>query len=176
MKKTSGSRPRPISGADLERWRVENGLSKATAADAFGLQTAAWDALVAPDSAGVPVDDPVVAMLYHVYVGHPGANPVRESPSVAEFYSWLGFRDDAQDRLEFAALIGRSVPTVYRHLLHNGRAGRPVIRWIEALKRLGLSPRSTKNIMMQTVHEVADRQGVPDVMKRGWVVDGPSDS
>jgi hypothetical protein len=174
MKSTPGSRPRPICGSDLERWRIENGLSKATAADAFGLRTVAWDAFVAPESAALPVDDPVIAMLFHVYVAHPDAAPVREAPSIAEFYAWLGFGDDVQDRLDFAALIGRSVPTVYRHLLHNGRAGRPVIRWMEALRRLGLSPRATKNLMEQTVQEIAERQGVPGVLKRGWTADGRS--
>ena len=53
----------PICGTDLERWRLENGLSKVAAADAFGLQKAKWEELTSPERSTQPVTDPAVALV-----------------------------------------------------------------------------------------------------------------
>ncbi|MDD2061407.1 hypothetical protein NPS58_28735, partial [Pseudomonas putida] len=53
----------PICGTDLERWRIENGLTKVAAADAFGLQKAKWEELTGPEKSAEQINDPVVAML-----------------------------------------------------------------------------------------------------------------
>ena len=166
------SAKKPFCGADLERWRVENGLSKVAAADAFGLQKAKWDELTHPSKAGEPLSDPVLGMLLHVYNSSPKSSPVQHAPDIAEFYSWLGLHDSPQDRETFAILIGRAPPSVYRHLLHNGKPGRPVIRWLEALTRLGVSPKATLKLMADAASSVGDRQGVPKVLVQGWSKQG----
>jgi len=167
------SAEKPFCGADLERWRVANGfLSKAAAADAFGLQKAKWDELTHPSKAAEPLSDPVLGMLLQLYNSSPRSSPVQVAPDVAEFYAWLGLRDSPQDRETFATLIGRAPPSVYRHLLHNGKPSRPVIRWLEALNRMSMSPKQTLKLMAEVVSSVGERQGVAKVLVQGWSKQG----
>jgi hypothetical protein len=158
----------PFCGADLERWRVENGLSKAEAADAFGLQKAKWETLTSAAHANEPLADPVLAMLVQVYRQHPDSSPVQAPPDITEFYEFLGLQDSPQDRETFATLIGRAPPSVYRHLLHNGKPGRPVIRWIEAICRMKLTPKQSLRLMSDVVSSVGERQQVAKVLIQGW--------
>jgi hypothetical protein len=162
----------PLCGLDLERWRVENGLSRFEAADAFGLQKAKWDELTAAPKASQPLADPVLAMLLHVYTSNPKSSPVQQPPDIAEFYEWLGLKDSPQDRESFAILIGRTPPSVYRHLLHNGKPSRPVIRWIEAVRRLNLSSKQSLKLMANVVSSVGERQGMAKVLVQGWSKQG----
>jgi hypothetical protein len=155
-------------GADLERWRVENGLSKVEAADAFGLQKAKWETLTSSARANEPLADPVLAMLVHVYRQHPDSSPVQAPPDIAEFYEFLGLQDSPQDRETFATLIGRAPPSVYRHLLHNGKPGRPVIRWVEAIRRMKLTPKQSLRLMSDVVSSVGERQQIAKVLIQGW--------
>ena len=167
-KQKDNSVVRPLCGADLELWRIENGLTKSEASDAFGLQKAKWEELIGPGRAKEALSDPAVAMLLHLYRLHPESAPMATPPDVGQFYSFLGLTDQPQDRETFAVLIGRSPPSVYRLLLHNGKPGRPVVRWIEAIYRLRLTPKQSKMLMADVVGEVSGRQGVPDVGRAGW--------
>ena len=171
MEKVS-SAPRPFCGADLERWRVENGLTKVEAADAFGLQKVKWDELTSAARAHEPLSDPVLAMLLHVYRQHPDSSPVQVPPDIVEFYQFLGLQDSPQDRETFATLIGRAPPSVYRHLLHNGKPGRPVIRWIEAIRRMKLTSKQSLRLMADVVSSVGERQRVDKVLIQGWTKQG----
>lgn len=162
----------PICGTDLERWRIENGLTKVAAADAFGLQKAKWEELTGAENSTRQIGDPVVAMLLHIYRQHPESAPVQLPPDVQEFYDFLGLQDTPQDRDKFATLIGRSPPSVYRLLLHDGKPGRPVMRWIEAIQRLKLTPKKALRVMAEVVSNVGDRQHVERVLIQGWTRQG----
>ncbi|GGM25641.1 hypothetical protein GCM10009425_40510 [Pseudomonas asuensis] len=164
----------PFRGTDLERWRIENGLSKPAAADAFGLQKAKWEELTNTDNSAEPITDPVIAMLLYLYREYPESSPIVIPPNVVEFYDFLGFTDSPQDRDKFATLIGRTPPTAYRILLHGGNAGRPVVKWIEGLKRLKLTPKKTQRLMADVVSTVGARQGVSKVLIQGWTKQGDS--
>lgn len=158
----------PIRGTDLERWRIENGLTKVVAADAFGLQKAKWEELTSIERSSEQIADPVVAMLLYLYRRYPESAPVQLPPDVKEFYEFLGLQDTPQDRDRFATLIGRSPPSVYRLLLHDGKPGRPVIRWIEAVRRLKLTPKKTVRLMADVASSVGDRQHMGKVLIEGW--------
>ncbi|MFY2610799.1 hypothetical protein HMPREF3069_05190 [Achromobacter xylosoxidans] len=148
---------RPLCGRDLERWRLENGLKKTVAADLFGLPWTKWDKLTDPAYADAPLTDPVVAMLLTVYRDHPEAAPLQESPEIKDFYTFLGFENTTQDREAFATLVGRSVPSIYRLLQNDGNPGRPLLRWIEAIKRLNLSPKQSIKLMTEIATRVSSR-------------------
>lgn len=162
----------PICGTDLERWRIENGLTKVAAADALGLQKAKWEELTNPEQSAEQISDPVIAMLLHLYRQHPASSPVQPPLDIREFYEFLGLQDSPQDRDAFATLIGRSPPSVYRLMLHDGKPGRPVMRWIEALKRLALTPKQCKRLMQDVASNVGDRQKVEKVLIQGWSKQG----
>jgi hypothetical protein len=166
--KPTPSARQPFCGADLEHWRVANGLSKVSAADAFGLQKAKFEALIARERCREPITDPVVCMLLHLYREHPEAAPIQKTPDLAEFYGYLGFGDSPQDRETFAALIGRTPPSVYRLLLHNGTPGRPVMRWVEAVRRLDLDAKKAMMVMADVVSSVGEHQGVDKPLLKGW--------
>jgi len=166
------SAQKPFCGADLERWRVENGLSKVAAANAFGLQKAKWDKVTHSSKASEPLSDPALGMLLQVYNSHPRSSPVQQAMNVVEFYEWLGLQDSTQDREDFATLIGRAPPSVWRLLLHDGKPSRPVICWLEALKRLNLTPKQTLKLMADVVSTVGERQGVAKVLQHGWSKQG----
>jgi len=160
MPKTqSDSQPAPLSGADLELWRIENGLTKVEAADAFGLQKSKWEQHVSSEK----LDDLTVAMLLRLYRQRPDAAPKAPPPNVGEFYEFLGLKDSRRDRELFAVLIGRSLPSAHRLLFQNGTPGRPVVRWIEALKRMHLSAAETRKMMFDVATAVFDQQGVSAV-------------
>jgi hypothetical protein len=158
----------PICGTDLERWRIENGLSKVAASDAFGLQKAKWEELTNIENAARQITDPAVAMLLHLYQTLPDSAPVQVPPDVKEFYDFLELKDSPQDRDKFATLIGRSAPSAYRLLLHDGKPGRPVIRWMEAIRRLKLTPKSSLRLMSDVASSVGDRQQAGNVLVHGW--------
>lgn len=158
----------PICGADLERWRIGHGLSKVVAADAFGLQLAKWEELIHKDRLSLPVKDPVIAMILRLYIEHPEAAPVQRPMDIREFYDFLGLQDTPKDREAFATLIGRSWPSVYRLLVHDGKPGRPLVKWMEAVRRMQLSPRASLKLMESLVSEVGFRQNVGNVLVDGW--------
>lgn len=165
---TKKHKPQPICGADLERWRIENGLTKVAAADAFGLQKAKWEELTSIEHSAKPISDPVVAMLLYLYQNNPESAPVQLPPDVKEFYDFLGLKDTPQDRDKFAVLIGRSAPSVYRLLLHNGKPGRPVMRWIEAIRRMKFTPKKSLHLMADVVSSVGECQQIDKVLIHGW--------
>ena len=171
-KSDSHTKPTPLCGADLEHWRLENGLTKSEAADAFGLQKAKWEHLVNAARSQDVLSDSTVAMLLRLYRLHPEAAPLTAPPNVSEFYRFLGLEDSRYDRETFALLIGRSHASVHRLLFENGTPGRPVVRWIEAIKRLRLSAKQSRDVMSQVASEVSGQQeieemrGAPDVLTK----------
>lgn len=158
----------PICGADLERWRIGNGLSKVMAADAFGLQKFRWEELTGPSQSSNIIADPLIAMLLQLYQDHPEAAPIPQAPDIKEFYEFLGLEDTPQDREKFATLIGRSPPSVYRLLLHDGKPGRPLLKWLEAVRKLNLPPKKSLKLMTDVVGRVGNRQNVEKVLIQGW--------
>lgn len=161
------STPRPICGIDLERWRVGRGLTKASAADLFGLQPTKWEKMTCAEHCQELIDDPALALLLYTYENFENALPLID-PDVKEFYEFLGLRDVPQDKERFATLIGRSTQSVYRFLDHEGKPGRPVVRWIQAVRRLNLKPNKSLRFMAEVVSAVGEAQQVKEVLVRGW--------
>jgi len=157
-----------LCGSDLELWRLENALTKSEASDAFGLRRGSWDELVGPEHSLDVISDPAVAMLLYLYRLHPETAPVSAPPKVSEFYEFLGFEDSPQHREDFAILIGRSKPSVYRLLADNGTPGRPIVRWMEAIRRMGLTPKQSRNLMSDIANKVGEQHGIENVSTRGW--------
>jgi hypothetical protein len=158
----------PLRGADLEQWRIRRGLTVVMAADAFGLQKNKWEELTTEPCVSNEIADPVVAMLLHLYQQYPEAAPAKVVFDVREFYEFLGLKDTSQDREMFAALIGRSFPSVIRLMLHEGTPGRPLVRWLEAVRKLKLTPKQTLKVMAEVANTVGGRQGISNVLTQGW--------
>lgn len=161
-------KPNPLCGADLERWRLTNRLSQAGAADAFGLQVVKWYRLIDPKTRHLPIADPTVALLLQLYTTRPESAPVAQVADISGFYAFLGFDDNPRDRELFAALIGRSASSAYRLLLHGGKPGRQLTQLVLALRRLGMTSKSTRALMTKVAREVGEMQGCPDVLENGW--------
>lgn len=158
----------PLHCVDLEQWRIRRGLSVVMAADAFGLQKGKWEELTKEPRRSEKIDDPVVAMLLHLYQLYPESAPAKVVFDVKEFYEFLGLKDSTQDREMFASLIGRSPPSVIRLMLHEGMPGRPLVRWMEAVRKLSLTPKQTLKVMTEVANTVGWRQGVSNVLTQGW--------
>jgi hypothetical protein len=146
---------------------VQNGLSKEKASDAFGLPKAKFEALISAQRCNDPIQDPVVAMLWHLYCAHAESTPIQKPPNLSEFYDYLGFGESTQHKEAFAALIGRSPPSVFR-FLQNGTPGRPVVRWVEAIQRMNLDAKKALMVMADAVNAVGTRQGVDRALLQGW--------
>jgi len=158
MKDTVHNTPqRPVCGWDLVRWQQECGLKETTAADLLGLPWAKWKKLTSRSNADAPLTDPLVAMLLTLYSEKPEAAPLQEAPGIKQFYTFLGLEDNTQDREAFATLVGRSVPSIYRLIQNDGKPGRPLLRWIEAIKRLNLSPKQSIKLMSNIATRVGNR-------------------
>ncbi len=138
------------------------------AADAFGLNKGKWEELTTEPRLSNEITDPVVAMTLHLYQQFPESAPVKAVFDVKEFYEFLGLKDSHQDRETFATLIGRSPPSVIRLMLHEGTPGRPLVRWLEAVRKLKLTPKQTLKVMTEVASTVGGRQGVPNVLTQGW--------
>lgn len=161
-------KPSPICGADLERWRLTNGLTMASAADALGLQPVRWYEYTSEKLAALPIPDPAVAILLQLYTSFPDSSPVARPLDIREFCEALGLEGNRRDVVRFAALIGRSRSSAHRLLRQNGTPGRPTVRLVDAIRRLDLSKEETMRVLTQVVAEVGLRQGRPDVLERGW--------
>jgi hypothetical protein len=142
-----------IIGAQLERWRMEQHLTHAEGAEAFGLPIAKWYATVRGEQAKAPLDDHVLALIKCLYTVYPESAPKQGRPDVREFYDNLGLTRERKDMEHFAWLIGRQPASVYRLLSDAGKPSRPLIRYIEALNQLGLSPGDTLRVMQQIAKE-----------------------
>lgn len=157
-----------ITGADLEKWRLSNGFKKGEAADAFGIQRAKWETLISPEQVDKPIKDPVIAMLWFLYQNHPESSPVQKTADLQEFYDFLELQNSPKDRWHFALLIGRSESSVIRLLMNDGIASRQVIRWIEGIKRLKLSPKASRHLMTEVVNQVGQSLDIDNVLINGW--------
>jgi len=138
-----------FTGASLERWRLESGLTNVEGAQGFGLPIAKWHQLVKPENAKKPLPDPVLALIRCLYTTHPDSAPNQGRPDVKEFFRWLGFTGAPGEKEHFARLLGRHAPSAYRLLHGSGNPSRPVVRYIEALLQLGLPPTKTLKVMEQ---------------------------
>lgn len=136
-----------FTGANLEKWRMESGLTHIEAAENFGLPIAKWYSLVRAENAKKPLDDHILAMMRCLYTRYPRAAPNQGRPDLPVFYEFLGFTDTPTDKNEFARLIGRQPPSVYRLLSQQGKPSRSLTRYIEGLQRLGLDGRGTRRVM-----------------------------
>lgn len=173
MSKKNVTESNNVYGADLERWRLENGLSKPEAAEAFGIQPVKWDKLTNHKALLEPIHDPIIVMLLVCYTNYPDSVPIKRPPKINDFFQSLGLSlNEPTDLAMFATLIGRSAPSVYRILMHDGNPGRPVMKWLEALIRLKQSSSKTdvdiKKLMIEIVKLAAEKQNVQDVLINGW--------
>lgn len=152
----------PVTGADLEAWRVRHGLSKPEAAKAFGIPMSKWYALTDPDlekeiNASQTLDDLAVVNLYVLYHCYPRTVPFEKPTDVTDFYHKLGFGEELNDREQFATLIGRSVGTVYRMVNQDqimGSPGRPVQCLIDGVERLDLAHAKKRDVMAEIANLV----------------------
>ncbi len=158
----------PFCGADLERWRVGVGMTRAMAAETFGIPRAKWDELTSVLRSSKPIEDPVVAMLLQLFIAYPESAPVQPPADIKGFYAFLGLSDTPRDRELFATLIGRSQPTVIRLLLHDGKPSRSLMKWVDAIRRLKLSPKRSQKVMAEMVSAVGSRQRIDNVLIDGW--------
>lgn len=142
-----------IIGAQLERWRMEQHLTHAEGAEAYGLPIAKWYNTVRGEQAREPLSDHVLALIKCLYTNYPESAPKQGRPNVRQFYGWLGLTDSREDKEHFAWLIGRQTASVYRLLSDAGKPSRPLIRYIEALSQLGLAPKLTLDVMRQIAKE-----------------------
>lgn len=153
----------PVTGADLETWRVMNQLSKDEAANAFGLPMAKWYAITNPDtnaevnSTQVITDKTVVHTLL-LYKMYPQSAPINKPTDVTTFYKELGFLDDLTHRRKFAELIGRSISAVYRmigQIPMMGTPSRPVQCLVDAMERLSSKVNLTPKEKVQIMEKIA---------------------
>ncbi len=159
----------PVTGADLEAWRVQHGVSKPEAAKAFGIPMSKWYAITDADhiaevNASQAIKDEAVVILYVLYRSHPKSAPIEQPTDITQFYSHLGFGPELTDRAHFAKLIGRSVATVYRmvdKMQMMGSPGRPVQCLIDGVERLGGQSTKKLSIMEEVANIVKNNHRVP---------------
>lgn len=145
----------PLTGEDLERWRLANNLSKTEAARVFGLQLNAWRAYV--EATEDFVKDKAVRRTYELYTQYPETVPVEVKPSLLEFYSELGFDPDSlKDIHEFGRLIGRSQENMYRIIKDEGGTSPQVIRLIQTILKL------PKKQRIRVLREIRDKIELED--------------
>ncbi len=136
----------PYYGRDLEEWRLKHNLKKEQAADLLGLQILRWKQLTTKRKDEI-IDDLTLCQLLSLFEFEPKSLPISPELDVSDFYYSHGFGYSPEDRKEFAGLIGRSVPSVYRLLKQTGNPSKQVTKWIEAVNRLGLRPDKAVEIM-----------------------------
>lgn len=136
----------PYYGKDLEAWRLKHNLKKEQAAELLGLQILRWKLLTTKRKDEI-ITDFTLCQLLSLFQMEPNSLPVSPELQVRDFYYLHGFCDIPKDRKEFAKLIGRSVPSVYRLLTKTGNPSKQVVKWIEAINRLGYRPDKAVEIM-----------------------------
>lgn len=149
---------RPITGADLEIWRLTYGLTKTDAANAFGLQKLRWSKITSSENATKPITDLTIVMVYLIYNVYPETSPAKKQLETKDFYkNYLKLSDTPGDKELFAKLIGRSVASIYR-LFDDGNAGRPVLQLLEAVKSITPKGEKGRNIMVSVAEKAKQLQ------------------
>ncbi len=155
MKKTKDVFYGPYYGRDLEAWRQKHNLKKEQAADLLGLQILRWKLLTTKRKDQI-INDLTLCQLLTLFEFEPKSLPIIPELEVSDFYYLHGFGDNPLDRVEFAGLIGRSVPSVYRLLKQTGKPSKQVTKWIEAINRLGFRPDKATALMKTISQGVAE--------------------
>jgi transcriptional regulator with XRE-family HTH domain len=145
----------PYYGRDLEAWRLKHNLKKEQAAELLGLQILRWKLLTTKRKDEI-IDDLTLCQLLSLFEIEPKSLPITPDLEISDFYYLHGFSDSPEDRKEFAILIGRSVPSVYRLLKKTGNPSKQVTKWIEAVNRLGFRPDKAVEIMKDISEKVAE--------------------
>lgn len=161
----------PITGADLENWRVMHGLSKPEAAEAFGIPMSKWYAITNSDisakvNASQVITDRTVVLTLLLYLAYPKSAPIHQPTNITTFYRELGFGDELADRERFSNMIGRSVATVYRmvdKMNMTGSPGRPVQCLVDGVSRLSGTPKQKVQIMEKIADFVKNNHSVPEL-------------
>lgn len=159
----------PVTGADLENWRVVHGLSKPEAAEAFGIPMSKWYAITNSDTsaevnASQVITDKTVVLTLMLYLAYPKSAPIHKPTNITAFYRELGFGDELADRERFSNMIGRSVATVYRmvdKMNMTGSPGRPVQCLVDGVSRLSGTPKQKVQIMEKIAEFVKENHKVP---------------
>ncbi|WP_088698680.1 hypothetical protein [Halomonas campaniensis] len=137
----------PITGEDLERWRLAHELSKHAAAKAFGVQIIRWQELTEDPTA--IVNDKTLKRLYTLYEEHPETVPVEPEGDFLGFYESLGFdKTSTKDMSIFGELIGRSANNVYRIINYNGNPSQVINKYINGVMQL---PRKKRLSVMKDI-------------------------
>lgn len=146
----------PITGEDLERWRLAHELSKHAAAKAFGVQIIRWQALT-EDPTGT-VNDKTLQRLYTLYEEHPETIPVEPESDFIGFYESLGFdKASTKDMEVFGELIGRSANNVYRIIHYGGNPSQVINKYINGVTRL---PRNKQLSVMKEISKLISLKGL----------------
>ena len=87
--------------------------------DLLGLQILRWKLLTTKRKDEI-ITDFTLCQLLSLFQMEPNSLPVSPELQIRDFYYLHGFCDTPKDRKEFAKLIGRSVPSVYRLLTKTG--------------------------------------------------------
>lgn len=142
----------PITGEDLERWRLAHELSKHHAAKVFGVQVIRWQELTQDPTA--VVTDKTLKHLYTLYEQFPETIPVEPESDFIGFYESLGFDlKSTKDMEKFGKLIGRSANNVYRIIHYNGNPSQIINKYINALLQL---PKNRRLTVMKNISQSND--------------------
>lgn len=164
----------PVRNLDLEKFRVQYGLTISEACEAFGLQRARWTAL--QKKPGDLLEDIAVVMDLLGYQKTPASIPVKRVTDVRAFMQELGLDPDSpKDKARLAVLCGREKAMSYRVIDGQGGLSTPVERLIELVNRLPTdSGRKKRQFLEELAAEAAERQGIRDPFGRGtWRREGP---
>lgn len=140
-------------GADLERWRLENGFEIGDAIRIFGLQRHSWDKIVKQER-NEPIDDLAVVHLLHLYNKYPELAPQNPNLDVVNIYKELGYKFDWNDMEEFAAILGRGYANITRVLYHGGKLGRQPSQLLAAYMRIEGDMEQKRKVMKEITEEI----------------------
>jgi len=99
-----------ITGADIARFKMRNGLSDSRMGDLFGLSPGKITSIMSSGSA--PVADPVCCYLYRQYTENP--HLVEKDIDMSDFYEQIGGKDVISGA-DFALTLGRELSAYVRY-------------------------------------------------------------
>lgn len=147
-----GTKKQILRGNDLERWRLDNGLVVATAAESFGIPKRRWEKYTSENEI---ITERRIIDLYIIYTEHPDTVPFPPPPDYVALLDELDITNDTKGWKELAHLLGISLTAVLR-VLDSNSATRELEKYVLALQRTGLYGKKMKTFM-QEIAEKADR-------------------